>query len=220
MRLLLIRHGQTPSNILGLLDTAHPGPGLTSLGSAQAAAVPGSLRDRSPEAIFASSLIRTQLTAGPLAAERNLPVQVLPGLHEIEAGTLEGLSDRQSVRTYMETVFAWVQGDLGAVMPGAANGHAFFDRFDADIARIAATTQTAVAFSHGASIRVWTAMRAVNIPPMFTAQHDLDNTGIAELTGSPEAGWTLQSWAGRPVGGGALTDPAASDPMGDAIDSV
>ena len=26
VRLLLIRHGQTPSNVLGLLDTALPGP--------------------------------------------------------------------------------------------------------------------------------------------------------------------------------------------------
>ncbi len=28
MRLLLLRHGQTPSNVGGLLDTAYPGPGL------------------------------------------------------------------------------------------------------------------------------------------------------------------------------------------------
>ena len=27
MRLFLIRHGQTPANVLGQLDTAHPGPG-------------------------------------------------------------------------------------------------------------------------------------------------------------------------------------------------
>ncbi|TDW28691.1 histidine phosphatase family protein [Cryobacterium psychrophilum] len=220
MRLLLIRHGQTPSNVLGLLDTAHPGPGLTAVGTAQAAAVPGSLRVHSTEAIFASTLIRTQLTAAPLAAARDLPVQVLPGLHEIEAGALEGLSDRDSVRKYMETVFAWVHGDLSAAMPGAANGQVFLDRFDADIAHIAATTQTAVVFSHGASIRLWTAMRAINVPPMFTAHNDLDNTGIAELTGSPEDGWTLQSYAGQPFGGSGLADPAASDPMGHAVDSV
>ena len=29
MRLLLIRHGQTPANVRGELDTAAPGPGLT-----------------------------------------------------------------------------------------------------------------------------------------------------------------------------------------------
>jgi release factor glutamine methyltransferase len=43
VRLLLIRHGQTPSNVLGLLDTAPPGPGLTDLGVEQAAA-PAHLR--------------------------------------------------------------------------------------------------------------------------------------------------------------------------------
>ena len=31
MRLLLIRHGQTPSNVDYLLDTAVPGAGLTAL---------------------------------------------------------------------------------------------------------------------------------------------------------------------------------------------
>ena len=39
MRLTLVRHGQTPSNVLGLLDTAPPGPGLTDLGQLQAASV-------------------------------------------------------------------------------------------------------------------------------------------------------------------------------------
>ena len=29
---LLIRHGQTPSNVAGALDTGRPGPGLTALG--------------------------------------------------------------------------------------------------------------------------------------------------------------------------------------------
>src|SRR5699024_5083913 len=32
MRLLLIRHGQTPSNVEGILDAGYPGPGLTALG--------------------------------------------------------------------------------------------------------------------------------------------------------------------------------------------
>lgn len=40
MRLIIIRHGQTPANVLGRLDTAHPGPGLTALGERQAEAVP------------------------------------------------------------------------------------------------------------------------------------------------------------------------------------
>lgn len=34
MRLLLIRHGETPTNVGYLLDTAVPGPGLTEIGRA------------------------------------------------------------------------------------------------------------------------------------------------------------------------------------------
>lgn len=199
MRLFLIRHGQTPANVLGQLDTAHPGPGLTELGARQAAVIPDVLREEPIDAIFASTLQRTQLTAGPLATDRRLEVQVADGLHEIGAGALEGLSDRASVRTYMETVFAWGAGNLDATMPGALDGHAFFARFDADIASAASGARTAAVFSHGAAIRVWTAARARNMPPMFAGTNDLVNTGVVELTGSPQAGWMLVAWAGLQV---------------------
>ena len=45
MRLLLIRHGQTPSNLKFLLDTAVPGAALTELGERQAAALPEALAE-------------------------------------------------------------------------------------------------------------------------------------------------------------------------------
>ncbi|MFI5427738.1 histidine phosphatase family protein [Aeromicrobium sp. UC242_57] len=37
MRLILIRHGQTPANVDGVLESTVPGPGLTELGLEQAA---------------------------------------------------------------------------------------------------------------------------------------------------------------------------------------
>ena len=212
MRLLLIRHGQTPANVLGQLDTAHPGPGLTELGERQAIAVAEALRVQEIAGVFASTLVRTQLTARPYA-----PATVIDGLHEIEAGDLEGRSDRASARTYLETAFAWGSGNLDVVMPGAADGHAFFERFDRGIASVASTGTVAV-FSHGAAIRVWTAARARNVPPIFAGTHELDNTGVVELDGSPVDGWTLISWAGAPVGGPALVDESAGDPTGEALE--
>ncbi|KGJ71690.1 histidine phosphatase [Cryobacterium roopkundense] len=220
MRLFLIRHGQTPANVLGQLDTAHPGPGLTDLGARQASVIPDALRAEPIEAIFASTLVRTQLTASPLAADRGLQIQVADGLHEIEAGALEGLSDRASVRRYLETIFAWGAGDLRTTMPGAFDGHAFFRRFDADIETATASVEAAVVFSHGAAIRVWTAARTVNMAPSFAVKNDLDNTGVVELTGSQQAGWTLVSWAGMPVGGGQLTDHSSDDPITDPGDHL
>ncbi|MET4704709.1 histidine phosphatase family protein [Frigoribacterium sp. UYMn621] len=211
MRLLLIRHGQTPANVLGQLDTAHPGPGLTALGERQAIAVAESLSTQLIDGVFATTLVRTQLTARPFAE-----ATVIDGLHEIEAGDLEGRSDKASAQTYLETAFAWGSGELDVTMPGATDGHAFFDRFDRGIAAVS-HLDTAAVFSHGAAIRVWTAGRATNVPPIFAGSHELDNTGVVELAGSPESGWTLVSWAGTPIGGPDLVDEAAGDPTGEPV---
>ena len=218
MKLLLVRHGQTPSNVAGLLDTAAPGPGLTTLGLDQAAAIPGALEGRQIDAVFVSALVRTRLTATPLSLARGLDMIELPGTHEISAGSMESLSDRGSVRTYMQTAFSWGLGELDVSMPGGPDGHEFFARFDDSIDTVAGTTDgTAVVFSHGAAMRVWTAGRAKNIPASYAGEHDIHNTGVLEFDGSPAEGWTLVSWQGNAVGGSQLDDPTADDPTGETL---
>jgi broad specificity phosphatase PhoE len=225
MRLLLIRHGQTPANVLGALDTAAPGPGLTELGRAQAAAIPDALASERIDAIYVSRLVRTRQTAAPLARVRDeMHRVVLPGLHEIGAGKLEGRRDKRSIKKYLETVWAWGSGSLDARMPGGDDGHEFFGRFDADIARIASdhdadhdADATVAVFSHGAAIRVWSAARAGNISPEFPGRTHLDNTGVVILRGSPGAGWTMESFAGEPIGGSSLGDASAHDVTGDSL---
>jgi probable phosphoglycerate mutase len=220
MRLLLIRHGQTPGNVLGQLDTAHPGPGLTELGERQAAALARSLANEQINFLYASTLIRTQITATPLAAVHGLQIEVLEGLREIEAGSLEKLTDKESHLRYLGTVFGWADGELHRRMPGGPSGHDFFERYDASIARIAATAAasgdagTVAVVSHGAAIRVWTGLRATNMEAGFAARHALANTGIVALEGDPDAGWRLIHWDDSPVGGLALLDPTAEDPTG------
>lgn len=221
MRLLLIRHGQTPANVVGSLDTAPPGPGLTELGHQQAEAVPLALQNERIDGVYASILTRTQLTSAPLTRSLGRPpATVLPGIHEIAAGDLEERTDRRAVERYLETVWAWGSGDPTPRMPGAEDGTAFFARFDADIRAIAAAHPrgTAVAFSHGAAIRVWCAARAVNLPPRYAAFSSLDNTGVVVLEGDPDAGWTVESWGGQPVGGMELHDPRAEDVTGEPVD--
>ena len=220
MRLILIRHGQTPANVDGRLNTAAPGPGLTPLGEKQAAMIPEGLRGVRVDAIYASRLVRTQLTGRPLAEDRGLDVRVLEGIHEIEAGDLEDRRDLPAVRAYLGAAFAWGLGDLSRTVPGGTDGHGFFRRFDADIARVAAEAEHAVVVSHGAAIRVWVARRAGNVPPSYAGEHEIDNTGIVELEGSPETGWTLLTWQGEPVGGPQLADASAEDPTGESLAEV
>ena len=221
MRLFLIRHGQTPANVLGQLDTAYPGPGLTARGQEQAARIPDALNGEPIEALFASTLVRTQLTAAPLADDRRLDVEVKHGLHEIEAGDLEMASDHHSVRRYLETVFAWGAGDLDVTMPGGSSGHEFFGRYNADLQQIAASgASSAAVVSHGAAIRVWVAANARNVAPSFAGQNDLANTGVVVVEGSFTDGWTLTRWAGQPVGGAELADVTAADPTGESLNEA
>lgn len=219
MKLLLIRHGQTPGNVLGQLDTAHPGPGLTELGERQAEAMARSLANEPIGALYASTLIRTQITAAPLGRLHSLDVEVLEGLHEIEAGSLEKLTDHEAYKRYMGTVFSWVAGDLDRRMPAGPDGHTFFDRFDAAIRRVVDRAldqqhEAAAVVSHGAAIRTWAGRRAEDADHEFAARHVLANTGIVALEGDPDSGWKLIHWDGSPVGGLALADATAEDPTG------
>ncbi|WP_128801496.1 MULTISPECIES: histidine phosphatase family protein [unclassified Streptomyces] len=210
MRLLLVRHGQTPSNVDFLLDTAVPGPGLTALGERQAAALPGALADEDIEALYVSTLVRTQLTAAPLAAARGLEPLVRDGIREIAAGDLEMLpGNSEHGLLYMKTVFAWAEGDTALRMPGGENGEQALARYDAVVAEAARSGAAAVAMvSHGAAIRMWTAARADNVDVAFAADRPLDNTGVVILEGSPTDGWKALSWAGAvvaPAGEGGPT---------------
>jgi len=216
MRLILIRHGQTPYNASGALDTARPGAGLTPLGHAQAQALPAALDGERISAIHASVLVRTQLTAAPLAAAHALPVQVQEGIEEIVAGDLELHTEKASITTYLETVGAWIHGDLDRVMPGAEDGHTFLSRYDGAIASIAGSPaddeETVVAFSHGAAIRAWVAIRVGAVGPADKLW--LANTGMVTIEGDLTAGWNLVQWREEPAGGVTLPDAAAHDVTG------
>ncbi|MET8825158.1 histidine phosphatase family protein [Streptomyces sp. NPDC004610] len=213
MRLILIRHGQTTANVELLLDTAVPGAGLTDLGRRQAAALPGALADEPIEALYASTLTRTQHTAAPLAAARGLDIRVRDGLREITAGALEMLPGESGEgERYMRTVFAWMNGDTGVRMPSGESGDEVLARYDAVVAEAAASGAATVAMvSHGAVIRLWSAVRAANLDAAFAAAHRLENTGAVLLEGAPGDGFKALSWAGMAPGpsgeGGPMGHP-------------
>lgn len=215
MRLLLIRHGQTPSNLKHLLDTEVPGPALTPLGQDQAAALPEALAAEKIEALYVSTLLRTQLTAAPLAAAAGLETRIRDGIRELSAGDLEMRGDHEAAAVYMATAFAWSGGDTERRMPGGENGREALGRFDAVVAEAAATgAETVALVSHGAVIRMWVAARAVNVDVEYAASHPLGNTGVVILDGSPEEGWRALVWEGRPLG--PEESPEDSGPAGEA----
>jgi broad specificity phosphatase PhoE len=214
-RLLFIRHGQTASNVLGLLDTAAPGPELTELGHAQAAAIPAALRGRAVSSITVSNLTRTAQTARPLAIDRRLELIVEDGVGEISAGEFEMQGGAEAFEIYTGAAWAWSRGMLDLRVPGAENGHEFFARFDDAVGRVMGRGgELPVIVSHAGSIRVWVGLRSENVPHHFAADSPLHNTGSALLSRGAGGKWELVEWNADPLGGNVLSGPSGPDPTG------
>jgi broad specificity phosphatase PhoE len=203
MRLVLVRHGQTSSNVTHAIDTAYPGAELTDLGHQQAELLAASLASERVDVVAASTLLRAEQTAGPVAEARGLPVMTFQGLGEVLAGDLEMRTDSDSTDTYQGVVVSWATGELHVQMPGGTSGHEFMNRFDEAIQAIEAAAATAaralpvpevataVVVSHGAAIRTWVAVRCEGVDVVDTATRNLVNTGMFILEGSTRDGWRL-----------------------------
>jgi broad specificity phosphatase PhoE len=196
VRLALIRHGQTDSNLMRALDSKPPGAPLNELGLAQAAALGGRLATESISVVYASRAIRAQQTAAPVAVAHHLPVTVLDDVQEIFCGDLEGRFDRHAREQFDLTYSAWWRGELDAHLPGGESAHELRARFLPVIERITeAATGTVVLVSHGAAIRLAAAALLGD-----TAETTyVPNAGLILLRRGP-AGWGLEHWdAAAPV---------------------
>jgi probable phosphoglycerate mutase len=194
MRLHLVRHGQTGSNLVHALDTAAPGAPL--------------------DTVYASHLDRARATAAEVARPHGLDVTVREGLREVLAGDLEMRTDPASVEQYLRTMIAWASGDLGARMPGGESGRATLDRFDAVVDEIVGTgADTVAAVSHGAVIRLWAITRARNLHAGAPVVQVLENTGVVTLESDGPGGWTVTRWMDETV---PHVSPAPGDGPGGA----
>lgn len=194
--LTFVRHAQSAGNASGLVDTSTPGPALTDLGRTQAVASAQRLAPNRYDGIFASTMIRTQQTAQPMADTLGEPVTVLPGLHEVEAGIYEGQPEASAAQ-YFAAPEQWLRGDRNARIPGSIDGNEFDSRFDGAVQQIYDSgDDNPVAYSHGAAIMLWVQMNVRNPNPQLLMQHPLDNTGYVVIKGNPTDGWTLTDWDG------------------------
>lgn len=202
MRVTFVRHGQSLGNASGTIDSSTPGPVLSDLGHQQAESLIGRLGDNNYDAIYASTMVRTQLTAAPMSRYLGLPIQVLPGLQEIEAGDYEGTPERDAASGYMLAPLAWsMQGDLDARIPGSLNGHEFKARMDGALQTMYDNgDRNAVVFSHGAAIMFWTFMSVDNLTvpqKLALLGGSMPNTGYVVIEGNAEDGWKLVNWNGQ-----------------------
>ena len=211
-----VRHGQSVGNALNLIDTTVPGTGLTPLGQQQANTIAKVLAPQGPFAgIYASQLIRTQLTAAPLAGQLGMNVGVLSGLNEINAGVFSGSPEVSPAGLlYLVAPVAWTLGFpiVPMLAPGAApiNGVVFDQGFTNALQTMYGGAManpvvasdgkiTDVAFSSEFAIEVGTLMNVNNPDPLLMLTHPLPNGGVVVVQGDPQDGWTMVSWDGTPV---------------------
>ncbi|HEX6343321.1 histidine phosphatase family protein [Umezawaea sp.] len=197
MKLVLVRHGETASNVRMVLDSLPPGPPLTDLGHEQANVLADALADEPVVAVCASTAVRAQQTAAPVAARHGMAVRVVEGVQEIFCGDLEGRSDREAYGVFVKTASEWADGRLDLTLPGGENGRQVVDRCLAAIERITegVTGGTVVLVSHGGAIRLAGQALAPNVTASLAAGGLLPNTGrvVLERDG---AGWRCTAWSG------------------------
>ena len=212
-----VRHGE--SGDMTVVNTLVPGPELTDTGEQQAQALVNVLSGSGIDDIYASAMTRSQETAMPLAEALNLPIQVLPGLNEIDAGIFESIPVNVGDlplggALYLLAPLAWTLGldfvpQLGSTVD--PNGVAFDESFSGAVQSIydgnvgtAAGDVTDAVFSHEAAIAVWTLMNVNNPDFSLVLQEFLNTgellpyTGQVVVDGSP-GDWTLVSWDGTSV---------------------
>ncbi len=196
LRLVLVRHGETTANALGVLDTRLPGHPLTERGHRQAADLAQRLAGEPVVAVYASRALRARQTAEPIAARHQMATQVLDGVHEVFIGDLEGCQAPEDHRTLHEMYRAWHRGDLEAVRPGGESGKQVLDRYLADVAEIRFAHRsggTAVLVSHGAATRLAVVALAANVDGTFAGPRLLPNAATVLLE-ADGAGWRCLRW--------------------------
>ena len=204
LRLVLVRHGQTPSNVIGSLDSRPPGPPLTDLGREQAVDVAEALAALPVVAVYASVAVRAQETAAPIAAAHGLPVQVVEGIHEAFVGDLECRNDAESLSTFFDVFHRWTRSlELDVPMPGGESAQQVLDRFIPVVEAIRArhSDGVVVLVSHGAAIRLTSFALSPNVDAELADQHLLGNGSrvVLEADGMSPTGWRCLEWAGVPV---------------------
>lgn len=225
-RLVLVRHGQSHGNVERRLDTRPPGADLTDLGVRQAEDFARS-RTAPPGLLLHSVARRAAQTAAAIGSELLVAPVEVEGIHEVQAGDLEGRTDDDAIAEFNRTYQRWLEGDLAVAMPGGESGHEVLDRYlpvlqDLRLRHLDDRTWTGdiVVVSHGAAIRL-AATALAGVEGSFVLDHHLANTEAVVLAPITDGRWSCVQW-------GARTPPfypepdvhpvedalRASDPMG------
>ncbi|MCC8139000.1 MAG: histidine phosphatase family protein [Lachnospiraceae bacterium] len=135
--LYFVRHGQTDTNVAGLLVGTSGNPTLTETGEEMAAQLGEGLSDITFDAAYASTLTRAYDTASLVlsaAGQGDLPITQLEGLQDISWGDAEGMTSDEMYEKFGISTPAEAFGDVDDaefVSPiNAESKYDFCERFE------------------------------------------------------------------------------------------
>jgi probable phosphoglycerate mutase len=215
--LVFARHGHSLANATGMIDTALPGAELADIGRAEAKTLAVELG--TPDSpvrkaaggpvidIVHSAAHRARDTARIVGAEMGMPVRQVLGIHEVQAGGLEGRDDDEGMELYRSVMRRWYDGELDVPMPGMGQsagetGAEVIARYTGALNYVleAAADKPAeplLVVSHAAAIRFIAFTLAHNIEPDFIKANPLANCATVVLMpdGVPDGGgWRCAKW--------------------------
>jgi broad specificity phosphatase PhoE len=211
-RLVLVRHGQSHSNVERRLDTRPPGSSLTDLGVDQARRFARAYAQR-PGMLVHSVALRAAETAAVMAEEFDVEPRAVDGLHEVQVGELEMRNDDEAVDAFNKVYERWHLGELDASLPGGETAAEVLDRYIPVLAGLRMLyldnddwTDDIVVVSHGAAIRLAAATLA-GVDGTFVVEHHLGNAESVVLAPVTDGRWSCLHW-------GEHSPPFLPDPRG------
>lgn len=186
-RLLLVRHGQTASNVAQTLGAAHDDP-LDAVGERQAQAVAAHLASLNLPAprVYASTYRRAQQTAVAIADALGVPMTILEGVQEIHVGSWAG-RPYAHLHTHRHD---WRHQDGTPGFPGGESLRGVAERFLAALEGVVDAGTTPIVVSHGGALTaVLIALLRANPDEAWQDGRFVhSNTGVTELLHGPD-GW-------------------------------
>jgi probable phosphoglycerate mutase len=182
LKLILVRHGETYWNEERRVQGGSSDIELNETGVKQANRVASFLKDENIAAVVSSPLKRAVVTAGAIAEQHQLSVEVDDRLREMEVGELEGLALSELNTTFSHFLMQWWQGSGSENLPGGESLVELQKRSWGAIERLLAEYKngTVVAISHYFVVLA-TIFKALDLPLGYLVKFKLDPGGISVL---------------------------------------
>lgn len=156
MNLLLVRHGEIPSNV-NKVYAGRSSEGLTSKGLLQAKTVSEKFTDYSVAALYSSPIHRAIQTAEIISAATGVDLSIRDEFREMEFGLWEGLAEDTIARDFPDEWKTWQERPDELRLHGRETLEELQGRVLAgvrDIQMTAGKHNTAIVVTHVAVIRV------------------------------------------------------------------